>query len=56
MAIYQYKCSACNKDVEIERPMSEPAGPDPKCDCGYPLARVWSATSAIFRGGGWGGQ
>ena len=41
--------------VEVERSMTD-SDYAPMCSCGMQMIRVWSATPAVFRGGGWGGK
>ena len=55
MPKYDYKCEGCNSVVEITRSFDEDSSP--MCTtCNSTMIRQWSATPAIFRGGGWGGQ
>ena len=51
MASYEYHCYSCGMTIDVERSMNEDAL-NPIC-CGESTARVWSATSAIFKGNGW---
>ena len=53
MPKYDYKCNRCGSTQEIERGFGESYAPT--C-CQDSMSRVWSATPAIFRGGGWGGS
>lgn len=53
MPKYDYKCNVCGSTIEFERGFGEDR--EPTC-CNHTMSRVWSATPAIFRGGGWGGQ
>ena len=53
MPKYDYKCNTCNSVQEIHREFGEDY--EPTC-CQMGMSRVWSATPAIFRGGGWGGS
>lgn len=55
MAKYDYSCPDCKITMEVDRPMTDSESA-PMCSCGSQTIRVWSPTSAIFRGGGWGGQ
>ena len=50
MPSYEYSCWACGGTREIEAGMNEPHI-TPVC-CDISMARVWSATSAIFKGNG----
>jgi len=52
MPKYDYKCNKCGMTQEITREFGEDY--EPTC-CQEGMSRVWSATPAIFRGGGWGG-
>jgi putative FmdB family regulatory protein len=55
MPRYDYKCEECQTTIEIERSMHEES--QPMCaGCNATMSRVWQATPAVFRGGGWGGQ
>lgn len=51
MPVYEYHCNSCGMSYDVERAMNEDAL-NPIC-CGESTARVWSATSAIFKGNGW---
>ena len=53
MPKYDYTCSKCGMTQEITREFGEDH--EPTC-CQQTMSRVWSATPAIFRGGGWGGS
>ena len=53
MPRYDYKCNKCGGTQEVERGFGEDH--EPTC-CQTSMSRVWSATPAIFRGGGWGGS
>ena len=55
MAKYDYSCPECESTVEVERSIKDPESA-PTCSCGAQMVRIWNPTSAIFRGGGWGGQ
>ena len=55
MPTYDYKCNNCNSQVEVTRSFDQDG--DPMCTgCNSTMSRVWQATPAIFRGGGWGGK
>jgi putative FmdB family regulatory protein len=55
MPKYDYKCEGCSSVVEITRSFDEDSSP--MCtSCNSTMVRQWSATPAIFRGGGWGGK
>jgi putative FmdB family regulatory protein len=51
MPVYEYSCVMCGAVREIEASMNEPHITPICCQTG--MARVWSATSAIFKGNGW---
>ena len=53
MPTYDFKCSECGMTREVYKELGEDRLPT--C-CNTSMERVWSATPAIFRGGGWGGQ
>lgn len=51
MARYDYKCPSCNRQFEVEHPMSE--HPEVVCpSCGSEAQRVFSATGIHFEGHG----
>lgn len=63
MPRYQYKCPRCGTVEEQTHGMQE--DPEYKCGmfltdekafCGGILKKVFSATPAIFKGGGWAGK
>lgn len=54
MPVYDYKCIVCNAQYSQERSIHAEAD-TPIC-CGMNMERVWQATPAHFKGGGWGGQ
>ena len=52
MPIYAYKCTKCNKEIEIMQKMSE--APLTVCSsCGGALKKLISKTSFVLKGGGW---
>ena len=52
MPVYEYRCSACEKEFEYQQRMSEPA--KTTCEeCGGGLERLISRTAFQFKGGGW---
>ena len=56
MPSYEYECPACGNVINIYRSFSDPEL-DYECpQCPTTLKRKWTATPAIFRGGGWGGS
>jgi putative FmdB family regulatory protein len=55
MPKYDYKCNNCSSEIEITRSFDEDI--EPMCTgCNSTMSRVWQATPAVFRGGGWGGS
>jgi putative FmdB family regulatory protein len=40
MPTYEYECKHCEKQVEIDKPMSQ-AGQRERCSCGKILYRIW---------------
>ena len=52
MPAYDFQCSICNSQVEIEANITESLT-IPSC-CQSPMARIYTATAAVFRGTGWG--
>ena len=55
MPSYDYKCEKCSSVVEITRAFDEESSPS--CTyCQSYMSRVWTATPAHFKGGGWGGK
>jgi putative FmdB family regulatory protein len=51
MPTYDYRCSSCEKDFEISRPMR--ATGDECCpDCGAPAVKIFSPVSVAFKGTG----
>ena len=52
MATYQYKCTECKINIDIQRGMNDP-DPGYKCDtCNSDLVRVYSLSTVIFNGSG----
>jgi len=49
MPNYDYKCLVCNSIQEVQRQLGEDR--EPSC-CGTSMERVWTATPAIFKTGG----
>ena len=41
--IYQYKCSACNTEIEIERGIRDPEVAPICIDCHGTMVRVWNS-------------
>lgn len=56
MATYQYECSNCGAEIELEQSIHDKTKEWVKCECGKRANRVFSSFRAIFRGTGWGGQ
>ena len=54
MAKYEYQCLKCETITEVERSIGHDEK-RPKC-CRKNMVRIYSATPAIFKGKGWGGQ
>ena len=52
MAIYEYACIQCDKQIEVERSMSDPEILPPCPACGYDMARVYNAPGIKFNGSG----
>lgn len=53
MPKYDYKCPSCGVIEEYEHSIKE----EPVLECGkcfVQVRKVFSATSAVFKGGGWG--
>lgn len=52
MPVYEYQCSACNRDFEYQQRMSDPD--KTTCEvCGGALERLISRTAFSLKGGGW---
>lgn len=52
MPIYAYKCTKCNKEIEIMQKMSE--APLSVCSsCSGALKKLITNTSFVLKGGGW---
>jgi len=55
MPRYDFKCETCKVVHEIVRAFEEVD--TPSCPgCGLELVRIWQATPAHFKGGGWGAE
>ena len=51
---YNYKCSACNLEFEIEQKISDAALVDcPLCSANKKLTKIISAPTFILKGKGW---
>ena len=52
MPVYEYQCSACNREFEYQQRMSDPD--KTTCEaCGGALERLISRTAFSLKGGGW---
>ncbi len=52
MPIYEYKCTNCNRQLEVKQRMTEP--PLIKCEsCGGKLIKLITNTSFVLKGSGW---
>ena len=55
MPTYDFRCVSC--DITKELYLSFDDNSSPTCDtCGAELVKIFSATPAHFKGGGWGAQ
>jgi len=52
MPIYEYKCTKCNKQFELNRKITDPLLTECKV-CGGKLKKLISSTSFILKGSGW---
>lgn len=50
--IYQYKCNACNTELEVERSIHEEALSPTCIDCHATMSRVWTTPAIEFKGRG----
>lgn len=56
MPIYEFNCSKCELNTELQSNFKDEVKP-PQCNkCGVEMRRVYSAPAAIFKGTGWGGK
>jgi putative FmdB family regulatory protein len=52
MPIYEYRCVACGRDIEVIHGIHA-EGPT-SCDvCGSPMRKLLTSPAIVFRGGGW---
>ena len=52
MPIYEYRCVACGREIEVIHGIHA-EGPT-SCDvCGAPMRKLMSTPAIVFRGGGW---
>lgn len=50
--IYEYNCTKCNKELEVEQKISDP--PKEKCPkCKGKLTKLISKSSFVLAGSGW---
>jgi len=49
MPRYDYKCSICSSQIELEKSIGDDR--DPVC-CNESMQKLWSAPAAIFNGSG----
>lgn len=57
MPNYDFKCVDCQETSESFFPIADGPSPAIVCPkCGKEAFRVYDATSAVFKGGGWGGS
>jgi putative FmdB family regulatory protein len=56
MPKYDFKCTKCTEITEEFFPIAQGPSPAIVCKCGGEAFRVYDATPAQFKGGGWGGQ
>lgn len=52
MPIYDYRCGACGREVEVSHGIHE-AGPSTCDSCGGPMRKALSAPAIHFKGSGW---
>lgn len=55
MPKYDYRCSVCGGQQEVEKSIYTDSDYSPVC-CSSSMERVWSNFAVQFKGGGWGGQ
>ena len=53
MPSYLYRCDQCGVELEMNHPVKTHGDSAPLC-CSYPMNRVFSAPSIVFKGTGWG--
>lgn len=49
---YQYKCNACNTELEVERSITEEERAPVCMDCHNTMSRVWSSPAISFKSPG----
>ncbi|MGV8082699.1 MAG: FmdB family zinc ribbon protein [Coriobacteriia bacterium] len=52
MPTYDYRCSACDKNFEVSRPMGKAAAEEDCPECGAPASRVFVPVGVAFKGAG----
>lgn len=50
--IYQYKCNACNTELEVERSINDPERAPVCIDCHETMSRIWNSPAITFVGKG----
>jgi len=55
MAQYEFMCQVCLNVTVLQRKIADELPRDPYCEnCMIPMARIWTAIPAHFKGKGWG--
>ena len=52
MPLYDYRCTACAREVEVMHGINAP-GPDACEACGGPMSKLLSSPAIHFKGSGW---
>ena len=52
MALYDYRCAACGREVEVMHGIHD-QGPETCATCGGPMSKVLSPPAIHFKGSGW---
>ena len=52
MPLYDYRCTACAREVEVMHGIDAP-GPDACEACGGPMSKLLSSPAIHFKGSGW---
>ncbi|MBI5675275.1 MAG: zinc ribbon domain-containing protein [Nitrospirae bacterium] len=52
MPIYEYKCTKCNKQFEVNQKMADPLLTECRV-CGGKLKKLITSSSFVLKGGGW---
>lgn len=50
--IYQYRCNACNKELEVERSIHDPERAPTCIDCHGTMTRIWNSPAISFNASG----